>query len=56
MLRVEVQKGKVVHYRITTQSGTVIAATTNDATIEGKDNLDWGQGYTISFIEAGAEA
>ena len=56
VLRVEVQKGSVVHYRVSNANGTPTAATTNDATLEGKDSIDWGPGYTISFILAGNEA
>lgn len=56
VLRVEVQKGKVVHYEITRPNVSTVNATTTSPTIEGKDNLHWGPGMTISFIEAGSEA
>ena len=56
ILRVEVQKGKVVHYEITRPNVSAVDATTSSPTIEGKDNLHWGPGFKISFIEAGSEA
>jgi hypothetical protein len=56
ILRIEVQKGKVIHYEITRQNVSPVTATTNSPTLEGKDNLHWGPGMTISIIEAGSEA
>jgi len=56
ILAVEVQKGNVVHYRVTQANTTPVAATTSDATIEGKTNVDFGPGYSISLLLAGGEA
>lgn len=56
LLRIEVQRGFIVHYRVNTPNQTPVNATTDDPTIDGHDNIDWGPGYTISLVDAGAEA
>lgn len=56
VLRIEVQKGHVVHYEVTLQGNAPKVATTDSPTLEGHDHVDWGVGYTISLLEAGSEA
>lgn len=56
ILRVEVQKGKVVHYEVTRPNVSAVTAVSTSPTIEGKETLHWGPGFSISLIEAGSEA
>ena len=56
VLRVEVQRGYVMHYEITKGNATPVIATTASPTIDGKETLDFGPGYTISFMQAVSEA
>jgi hypothetical protein len=56
VLRIEVQKGSVIHYEISRPGVSATVATTNSPTIEGKENCDWGPNYQISILLAGGEA
>ena len=56
LLRVEVQKGNVIHYEINNAAGTQRTATVNSPTLEGKDFFEFGKGYSISVLIAGSEA
>ncbi|MBS0243049.1 MAG: hypothetical protein JSS20_12795 [Proteobacteria bacterium] len=56
MLKVEVQRGRVVHYEVTPANGTPVTATTSSPTIDGKEFINFGPGYLISILEAGSEA
>lgn len=56
ILRMEVQKGNVIHYEINNAAGTQRTATTDSPTLEGKDFFEFGKGYSVSVLIAGSEA
>src|SRR5262245_29242656 len=56
VLRVEVQRGSVMQYRVNLPNLTAVPVTQDDPTLDGKDNIDFGPGYTISIMDAGSEA
>lgn len=51
LLLVQVQPGKVVHYECTPQSFELAEASTTSPTISGEVVIQFGQGWTISFLE-----
>jgi hypothetical protein len=50
-VRVDVQTGKVVHYELTPQNATLRTATANSPTIEGRNTLQFGEGWRLSVLE-----
>lgn len=51
LLRVEVQQGKVVHFELTPKGQETRVATTDSPTLRGRDQLEFGPGWTISLRE-----
>ena len=52
LLHVQVQPGKIVHYRITPNGRSAESATVDDATMHGDESLHFCTGWRISFLEA----
>ncbi len=52
LLHVQVEPGKRVHYELTPNGQTAVAADTSSPIVEGNTILQFGSGWTISLLEA----
>lgn len=51
ILRIEIQQGKVVHFEITPAGYEPRIATVESPRLAGRDQLPFGEGWTISVLE-----
>lgn len=52
ILQLQIQEGKTVHIKISTNGDATVTADTSDPTYSGDQLLQWGPNHYISILEA----